>query len=156
MRMSKSVWPAIWTSFVRLRPSRIRVESNRIYFALASSRDPATNAGMKLRVTIRILFIAAAIPLRGEDLRIGMIGLDTSHVIAFTKLLNDEKAKGHIPGGKVVAAFKGGSPDVEASATRVDGYTKQLEDQFGVKIVPTIEELCQQVDAVLLESVDGR
>src|SRR3954470_24946071 len=84
-----------------------------------------------------------------NDLRIGMIGLDTSHVIAFTKLLNDENAKGRIPGGKVVAAFKGGSSDGESTATRVDGYTKQLQDQFGVKIVPTIEDLCQQVDAVL-------
>jgi len=112
---------------------------------------------MNIQARTSMLFIAAlAMPLRAEDLRIGMIGLDTSHVIAFTKLLNDEKAKGHIPGGKVVVAFKGGSPDVEASATRVDGYTKQLQDQFGVKIVPTIEELCQQVDAVLLESVDGR
>lgn len=91
-----------------------------------------------------------------DELRIGIIGLDTSHVTAFTKLLNDSKHKDHVPGGKVVAAFKGGSPDVESSASRVDGFTKQLQEQFGVKIVPTIEELCQQVDAVLLESVDGR
>ena len=93
---------------------------------------------------------------RAEDLRLGMIGLDTSHVIAFTKLLNDPKAKGHVEGGKVVAAFKGGSKDVESSWSRLEGYTKQLQDEFGVKIVPTIEELCQQVDAVLIESVDGR
>jgi hypothetical protein len=91
-----------------------------------------------------------------DELRIGIIGLDTSHVTAFTRLLNDPKHKDHVPGGKVVAAFKGGSPDVESSASRVDGFTKQLQDNFGVKIVPTIEELCQQVDAVLLESVDGR
>ena len=90
------------------------------------------------------------------DLRLGLIGLDTSHVIAFTRLLNDSAAKNHVPGGKVVAAFKGGSPDVESSASRVDGYTRQLRDQFGVRIVPTIEELCTEVDAVLLESVDGR
>ena len=88
--------------------------------------------------------------------RLGLIGLDTSHVTAFTKLLNDTKHKDHVPGGKVVAAFKGGSPDIESSANRVEGYTKQLQDEFGVKIVPTIEELCQQVDAVLLMSVDGR
>lgn len=94
--------------------------------------------------------------LAADELRIGIIGLDTSHVTAFTKLLNDSKHKDHVPGGKVVAAFKGGSPDVESSASRVDGFTKQLQDDFGVKIVPTIEELCQQVDAVLLESVDGR
>ena len=90
------------------------------------------------------------------DLKLGMIGLDTSHVIAFTKLLNETNNKDYIPGGKVVAAFKGGSPDVESSRTRVDGYTKQLQEQFGVKIVDTIEELCRQVDAVLIESVDGR
>jgi predicted dehydrogenase len=90
------------------------------------------------------------------DLKLGMIGLDTSHVIAFTGLLNKTNSKDHVPGGKVVAAFKGGSPDVESSHSRVDGYTRQLQEQFGVKIVDSIEELCSQVDAVLLESVDGR
>ena len=90
------------------------------------------------------------------DLRIGLIGLDTSHVTAFTSLINNEKNKDHVPGGKVIAAFKGGSPDVESSASRVDGYTRELQEKFGVRIVPTIEELCRQVDAVLLESVDGR
>jgi len=91
-----------------------------------------------------------------DDLRIGMIGLDTSHVIAFTSLLNDPNHKDHVPGGKVVAAYKGGSDDVESSYSRVDKYTAQLADQFGVKIVDTIEELCTLVDAVMLESVDGR
>ena len=89
-------------------------------------------------------------------MRLGLIGLDTSHVIAFTKLLNDPKDKDHVPGAKVVAAFKGGSKDIESSSSRVEGYTKQLQDNYGVKIVESIEELCQQVDAVLLESVDGR
>jgi hypothetical protein len=111
-------------------------------------------------MTLRLLLLTALWPgvwtARAEELRLGLIGLDTSHVIAFTRLLNDPKAKDHVPGGKVVAAFKGGSPDVESSRTRVDGYTKQLSEGFGVKIVESIEELCRQVDAVLLESVDGR
>jgi predicted dehydrogenase len=85
-----------------------------------------------------------------------MIGLDTSHVTAFTKLLNDTTHKDHVPGGKVVVAFKGGSPDIESSWSRVDGYTRELQEKYGVTIVPTIEELCQRVDAVLLMSVDGR
>ncbi len=91
-----------------------------------------------------------------DTLRIGLIGLDTSHVIAFTKLINDSNHPDHVPGGKVVAAFKGGSPDVESSRTRVDRFTQQLQDDFGVRIVPSIEALCEQVDAVMLESVDGR
>ena len=73
------------------------------------------------------------------DLKLGMIGLDTSHVIAFTGLLNKTNSKDYVPGGKVVAAFKGGSPDVESSHSRVDGYTKQLQEQFGVKMVDSIE-----------------
>ena len=94
--------------------------------------------------------------LSAADLRIGIIGLDTSHVTAFTKLINDTKARDHVPGGKVVAAFKSSSADIESSASRVEEYTRQLQTTYGVKIVPTIEELCQQVDVVLLESVDGR
>ena len=91
-----------------------------------------------------------------DDLRIGMIGLDTSHVVAFTQLLNDPGNAKHVPGGKVVAAFKGGSPDLESSASRVDEYTEQLQKEFGVEIVDSIEKLCTMVDAVMLESVDGR
>ncbi len=90
------------------------------------------------------------------DLRIGMIGLDTSHVPAFTQLLNDPKNKNHVPGGRVVAAFKGGSQDIESSWSRVDKYTEQLQKEFGVKRVDSIEELCQQVDVVMLQSLDGR
>jgi len=105
--------------------------------------------------TIPILLMSVSL-LHAAELRLGIIGLDTSHVTAFTKLINDPAAKGYAPGGKVVVAFKGGSPDIESSISRVEGYTRELQDKYGVKIVPTIEELCQQVDAVLLESVDGR
>jgi hypothetical protein len=94
--------------------------------------------------------------LSAAGLRLGMIGLDTSHVPAFTKLLNDPTDKEYVLGGTVVAAIKGGSPDIESSIRRVDSYTVQLQDKFGVKIVATVEELCQQVDAVLIMSVDGR
>jgi predicted dehydrogenase len=98
----------------------------------------------------------AGISTGAEVIRIGMIGLDTSHVIAFTKLINDEKDPNHVPGGKVVAAFKGGSDDVESSYTRVDKYTEQLQNDFGVEIVGSIEKLCTMADAIMLESVDGR
>lgn len=94
----------------------------------------------------------SATNVQGADIRVGIIGLDTSHVPAFTKLFSD----GKVTGAKVVAAFKGGSPDVESSRTRVDGYTQELQEKFGVEIVKSIEELCEKVDAVLLESVDGR
>src|SRR5262245_1036676 len=91
-----------------------------------------------------------------DELRIGMIGLDTSHVTAFTALLNDPKSPSRVSGARVVAAFKGGSPDIEASWSRVDGYTQELREKYGVTILDSIEELCGRVDAVMLESVDGR
>jgi predicted dehydrogenase len=90
------------------------------------------------------------------DIRIGIIGCDTSHVPAFTENLNNPNAKDHVSGGKVVAAFKGGSPDFPESAKRVDNYAKTLKEKYGVQFYDSIEELCQNVDAVLLESVDGR
>jgi hypothetical protein len=90
------------------------------------------------------------------DLRIGIIGCDTSHVKEFTETLNNPDAKGHIPGGKVVAAFKGGSKDIPSSASRVEGFTTLLQTKYGVHIYDSIEELCKHVDVVLLESVDGR
>ena len=91
-----------------------------------------------------------------EPMKVGIIGTDTSHVMAFTKLLNDEKGKDHVPGAKVVAAFKGGSPDISSSASRVEGFAKDLAEKWGVEIVDSIPALCAKVDVVLLESVDGR
>lgn len=122
-----------------------------------ANRPPAYDRGMEPAFRWLLCALAGvAFTARAAELKLGLIGLDTSHVIAFTKLLNDPKDKDHVPGGKVVAAFKGGSPDIDSSRTRVDGYTRQIEEQYGVKIVPSIEELCRQVDAVLIESVDGR
>ena len=93
---------------------------------------------------------------KGLEIKVGIIGTDTSHVTAFTKLLNDKDDPNHVPGVRVVAAFKGGSPDVVESRTRIDRFAAELKDRWGVEFVNSIEELCQKVDAVLLESVDGR
>jgi hypothetical protein len=90
------------------------------------------------------------------DLKVGIVGCDTSHVTAFTETLNDANAKGHVPGAKVVAAFKGGSRDIPDSWSRVEGYATTLREKFGVKFYDTIEAMCADVDAVMLESVDGR
>jgi len=90
------------------------------------------------------------------DLRVGIIGTDTSHVTAFTKILNDPSQPDHVPGARVVAAFKGGSPDLEPSVSRVEAYARELATQWQVEIVPEIAALCDKVDALLLESVDGR
>jgi hypothetical protein len=100
--------------------------------------------------------LVASLPVWGADLRLGIIGTDTSHATAFTKVFNDPSSPEHIPGVKVVAAYKGGSPDVESSRTRVDKYAEELKTQWGIEFVDSIPALVAKVDAVLLESVDGR
>ncbi len=103
-------------------------------------------------------FIAllAVWPLGAADLKLGIIGTDTSHVTAFTRVLNDANGSDHVAGARVVAAFKGGSPDIEESAKRLDQYASELHDKWGVQIVPAISDLCPLVDGILLESIDGR
>ena len=85
----------------------------------------------------------------------GIIGTDTSHSTAFTKLLNGD-GPDHVPGARVVAAFKGGSADIEESASRVERYAEELRTKYAVEIVPDIPALLSRVDAVLLNSIDGR
>ncbi len=92
----------------------------------------------------------------GNEMKIGIIGFDTSHVSAFTKLLNDENEKYHVEGGKVICGFPSFSPDIETSYSRVEGFKKELTENWGIELVNSIEELIEKVDAVLLESVDGR
>ena len=69
--------------------------------------------------------VVGCVAARGADLRLGIIGCDTSHVVAFTETLNNPEAKGHVPGGKVVAAYKGGSADIPSSISRVSRTTRR-------------------------------
>ncbi len=89
-----------------------------------------------------------------KQLRAGIVGLDTSHVPAFTKLFNKGESEGELAGIKVTTGYTGGT-DMPASRDRKEKFTQQLRD-MGVEIVPTIADLLAKVDVVLLESVDGR
>jgi len=109
-----------------------------------------------LVLTAVVILLAHVNQSRAADLRLGLIGLDTSHVTAFTEVLNNPQHKAHVPGARVVAAFKGGSPDIPSSINRVEEYTTALRDKHGVKILETVAQVCAEVDAVLIESVDGR
>ncbi len=88
--------------------------------------------------------------------RIGMAGLDTSHVIAFASLLHEVSGEYHVPGARIVAAFPGGSADFDLSTSRVEGYTRVLQRERGVEIVESLSDLRGKCDAIMLESIDGR
>ena len=108
------------------------------------------------RLLSSVLTFALATLATAKEIRIGLIGLDTSHVTAFTKIINDPKAEGPLANARVTAAFRGGSADIPSSSERIDKFTDTLTQQYGVKLYPTIAELCKNVDAIMLESVDGR
>ena len=112
-----------------------------------------------MSVLVGLVIVACGVPVRAqqpaEQLKAGIIGLDTSHVIAFTNILNAPNAKGDLADVKVVAGYPGGSPDLPSSADRVEKYTEQLRG-MGIEICDSIPKLLEKVDVVLLESVDGR
>ncbi len=87
--------------------------------------------------------------------RVGIIGLDTSHSVAFTKALNAAQPDSKLNGYKVVAAYPYGSKTIESSAKRIPGYIDEVK-KMGVKIADSIAALIDQVDVVLLETNDGR
>ncbi len=113
------------------------------------------NAVVRLFFII-LLCLAPGLAQMAAQIRLGIVGTDTSHVVVFTRLLNDPMSPDHVPGARVVAAYKGGSKDIESSASRVDNYAAELKSKWQVEMMPDVGALCRRVDAVLLESVDGR
>jgi predicted dehydrogenase len=94
-----------------------------------------------------------------KEIRVGIIGLDTSHSTDFTRILNvgpkNPEDAPKLAGLKVVAAYAPGSKDIPESYERIPEYTEIVKG-MGVEIVGTIDELLTKVDAVLLESNDGK
>src|SRR5439155_642284 len=140
---------------VKIRPLR---PSSHLAFDAGAGTSLSCGKSMNFlpKLVFSIVFVMTLAGNAADELRVGLIGLDTSHVTAFTALLNDPKVPNHVSGAKVVAAFKGGSSDIESSRSRVDGYTKELREKYSVSLYDNLEELCRHIDAVMLEGVDGR
>jgi len=90
-----------------------------------------------------------------QQFRVGMIGLDTSHCLAFTELLNKAGDDPVLGGCKVVLVYPKGSPDIESSVKRVPEYTQKIR-ALGVEVVDDLAAMIAKVDVVLLETNDGR
>ena len=95
-------------------------------------------------------------PAAPRELKLGLIGLDTSHVLVFADTFNNPASKQALPGARITAAWPGGSPDLPASSSRLAGYTAELRDKFGIAIVDSPEAVARACDAILLTSLDGR
>lgn len=108
-----------------------------------------------IRLLLVVMGALATAAVRAGDLRIGIIGLDTSHATAFTKAFNAAEPAEPLRGMRVVIAHPLGSPDIESSSSRREAITAQVAAE-GVAIVDSIDAVIDGADCVLLETNDGR
>lgn len=94
-------------------------------------------------------------PPDAHPMRVGVVGLDTSHALAFAGVLNDPKAAADVAGFRVVCAYPRGSADIVSSTERIPKYTEDFR-KMGIEIAGSIDDLLKKVDVVLLETNDGR
>jgi len=90
-----------------------------------------------------------------KGLRVGIIGLDVSHSVAFTRLMNNVASDAEYGGYRVVAAYPQGSSDIAFSVSRIPEFTKAVA-AMGVEIVSSIADLLTKIDVVMLNTNDGR
>ncbi len=81
---------------------------------------------------------------------IAMIGLDTSHTVAFTKLIQ-KPGESIVDGMRVTKAFR--FPSAFQSEEGQDARQAELES-LGVSMAPTLDEAMTEVDALFLEIND--
>jgi len=108
----------------------------------------------RLTLVLALLHCAHAQAQRAQ-LRLGIIGTDSTHAEEFTRILNDTDAKDHLPGARVVVAYRGGNPLVALSRDRIASISEALQHRWKIPFVDRIRDLCPRVDGLLLLSVDA-
>lgn len=87
------------------------------------------------------------------EIRIGMVGLDTSHSVAFTKCLQapDVAADQKVDGARVVSCMRFETPFQDKNG--LDTRQKQMEE-WGVTVTEDFEEAVAECEAIMLEIND--
>ncbi len=106
-------------------------------------------AGLSLTPSYTYAKAASLKKIMGSG-NIGIVGLDTSHSPAFAKVINSQNS-----GYKVTTAFTTVSPDIPASAERVDKFTQEISN-LGIEVTSSLDMLIDKVDYIILNTVDGR
>ena len=114
-------------------------------------------SNMKRIIALAAILLAAAgsRTMAQNVTKLGIIGLDTSHSVAFTKIINDKESDDpQIRKFEVVAAYPYGTKVIESASKRIPMYTENIQ-KYGVVITSSIEELLDMVDCVFVETNDG-
>ncbi len=109
-----------------------------------------------LAIAASLIIWCGAAARAAEPVKVGILGVDNYQSVAFTQLFQKPPADNpDLLGLEVVAAWPGGSPDIEESVKGVAQWKERLE-AMGVKMEDSVEAVLKQVDAVLIMSLDGR
>ena len=132
-----------------IRLSHINKSLQSVHGEIKSERK-----NQKRTFFLTVFLLAGIVISLQAQMKIGIIGLDTSHATAFTKLLNGEDKKAEYNDFRIVAAYPYGSKTIKSSFERIPGYIEEVE-KYDVEIVNSIAELLMKVDCVMLETNDG-
>lgn len=113
----------------------------------------ATGFGLGIaNVTKASVFAERLLP---KEIKVGMVGLSV-HSAAFSQILNDPEKKADLEGCRVVALYHPkGNPDVDFSEEQLNKFESDIK-KAGVKIMPSMKEMLDLVDVVMIETNDGR
>lgn len=109
---------------------------------------------MKRLLVFIVAWMIVATTYAQEVIKVGVVGLDTSHAASFIDLLNSENPKPEHLGFHVIAAYPYGSRTIKSSYDRIPGYVEKAKDK-GVEIAESIQDVLKKVDCILLETNDG-
>jgi len=115
-----------------------------------------TSSGAKFLFAVIMLFShSSQAKAQQQDLRLALLGTDSTHAVEFTRLLNGVGEKDHVSGARVTVAYRGGSA-LPISHDRIDRLSTTLQTTWNIPFVSSISELCKNIDGILLLSVDVR
>jgi predicted dehydrogenase len=84
-------------------------------------------------------------------IRVGLVGLDSTHAVAFTELFNASSGP-----CRVTLAAPGLPTDFLLSVRRREAITREVTGRLGLPLADSPEHLVASVDAILILSADGR
>lgn len=91
-----------------------------------------------------------------EPVRVGIVSIDSYQALAFTQVFHQPPEDNPDVGGlKVIAAWPGGSPDLPQTLKDIERWKGHLVG-YGIAMEDSIQKVLDQVDAVMLMTLDGR
>jgi predicted dehydrogenase len=110
---------------------------------------------ISMMLTVMAVITFAPTARAAEPIKVGVLGMDNYQCVAFTTLFDRAKEGDVLAGFKVVAAYSGGSPDIEESVKSLPRWVERFE-KMEIEILDSIDAVLKKVDAVLVMSLDGR